>query len=903
MLTWLGRSLLVFLLVVCNGASAGLAASQRPIRIDDLRSIEDLQDFTFSPDGQGLAFTKRHSTISLPPQAQTGLVVRKGGDIWVQLHPGEPARSITDGQSDGSGWWSPQWSPDGQRLAFLSSRGGTVSLWGWDRMTGVVRQLSSHGIGEDRSSASCQWLDAQHLACFGPPEGEAEPAISRTGTALASAKAAWDKALRGEVTASVLDSLQFTSRAKRILLVDVATGASRTIAPTMNHEESVREDTSWWMAPSGQAMAVIRPGLRTFGSFSLRRMGTPRDVNLHWRDGRTVSLNRALPRAVLTETISWSPDGRELAFFAYDDAPINLAVLYGLDAAAVMPGYDENLSLDNPARLWRVNITDGRVESVETGDIDLGPLGAPQFLWTASGELVFHAPRRRAGTLTYNNVPRMGHGWTPIGPRPPLEWWVLNRGGHSRPLTTALKQLPENFRVVNGGRAFIGVSMGDVWRVDPDLGTAVNVTSRTELEVTAIIALDEAQERRRKAVAVLSARSAGSAQPEGYYILDLDTGQITRMARPASNTLLVAFSAASSSAVYMAKDRNGTLLWRQSPGQAAELILEANTFLRDIAKSETRALTFLSTAGRRLRAQLTLPHGYQPGRRYPLITWVYLSQQASYADTTSSPPNLIDAIGAAGYAQLHLQMPGNLPGLDLVQQNALSMLSSSVLPALDKAIESGVADPDRLFVIGASWGGWSVAGLLTQTNRFKAGVAEAGPYVDSNLFACGALPRGFLERYDVSPHEYALPQSYCKQYDRGDTPWWRGLREIQQNSPIAHADRIQTPLLLIHGDLDGVAIDNAEGLFSALVSMRKPARFVRYWGEGHVTATPANIRDKWQRVFAWFDDFGDIARDEKGQMIFEGGRVGSRKGAPALTPDAFARFGPAAPAPSIGTIQ
>jgi len=49
------------------------------------------------------------------------------------------------------------------------------------------------------------------------------------------------------------------------------------------------------------------------------------------------------------------------------------------------------------------------------------------------------------------------------------------------------------------------------------------------------------------------------------------------------------------------------------------------------------------------------------------------------------------------------------------------------------------------------------------------------------------------------------------------------------------------------------------------------------------------------RIFAWYDDYGDISRDAAGHMIFEGDRVKSRNGAPTLKPEDFARFGPAAP--------
>jgi hypothetical protein len=97
--------------------------------------------------------------------------------------------------------------------------------------------------------------------------------------------------------------------------------------------------------------------------------------------------------------------------------------------------------------------------------------------------------------------------------------------------------------------------------------------------------------------------------------------------------------------------------------------------------------------------------------------------------------------------------------------------------------------------------------------------------------------------------------------------------------------------MIIQGDMDlSVSIQQGEEFFRSLQRQGKRAEFVRYWGEGHVLQSPANIRDAWNRIFAWFDEFGDIARDAKGDIIFDSDHVKSRNGAPPLTPADFARF-------------
>jgi acetyl esterase/lipase len=75
-----------------------------------------------------------------------------------------------------------------------------------------------------------------------------------------------------------------------------------------------------------------------------------------------------------------------------------------------------------------------------------------------------------------------------------------------------------------------------------------------------------------------------------------------------------------------------------------------------------------------------------------------------------------------------------------------------------------------------------------------------------------------------------------------------------QNGPIFSADKVQTPVMIIQGDIDYVSIGQGEEFFMALYRQGKRARFVRYWGEGHGIDSPANIRDEWEQIFGWLDE-------------------------------------------------
>jgi dipeptidyl aminopeptidase/acylaminoacyl peptidase len=176
-------------------------------------------------------------------------------------------------------------------------------------------------------------------------------------------------------------------------------------------------------------------------------------------------------------------------------------------------------------------------------------------------------------------------------------------------------------------------------------------------------------------------------------------------------------------------------------------------------------------------------------------------------------------------------------------------LPKGVLAALDKLIELGIADPDRLAVGGHSYGGYSAFSMVAYTTRFKAAIAAAGPSDLASIF--GTLDARF--RYGDTANE---GRSEMRWVEGGKAAWaarsTRTLRYLR-NSPVFFADRVQTPLLIIQGDIDFVPVTQGEEFFTSLWRQGKPARFLRYWGEGHSIESPPNVRHMWQEIFDWLD--------------------------------------------------
>jgi dipeptidyl aminopeptidase/acylaminoacyl peptidase len=206
---------------------------------------------------------------------------------------------------------------------------------------------------------------------------------------------------------------------------------------------------------------------------------------------------------------------------------------------------------------------------------------------------------------------------------------------------------------------------------------------------------------------------------------------------------------------------------------------------------------------------------------------------------------------ALGYAVLLPSMP---PAKDPSASHSLASLTSGVLPAIDAVIERGIADSDRIAVVGQSDGGFATLGLITQSTRFRSAIASAS-------FSDLTSPYGtFYGQYrygDAGPPQKGqvlrMLQLEKGLFGLGGPPWEEADR-YRADSALMSVGKVQTPLMLIHGDLDFIPIQQAEEFFTALYRQDKRAAFVRYQGEWHTIANRANVLDLWSRIGDWLSE-------------------------------------------------
>jgi dipeptidyl aminopeptidase/acylaminoacyl peptidase len=269
-------------------------------------------------------------------------------------------------------------------------------------------------------------------------------------------------------------------------------------------------------------------------------------------------------------------------------------------------------------------------------------------------------------------------------------------------------------------------------------------------------------------------------------------------------------------------------------------ITDANPQQKEFAwSSGAKLIKYVSDKGDTLQGALYLPANYEPGKKYPLLVTIYEKRSQllnAYAtpSETSTPNRSIYT--SRGYAVLDpdIVYRVNDPGMSAVW---------CVLPAVRAAIATGMIDSSHVGLWGHSWGGYQTAFLVTQTNMFHAAVAGA-PLTDmvsmysSIYWNTGGTNQGIFES-----SQGRFKGNFIQNYDA-----------YIRNSPAFHADKVTTPLIILHNDKDG-AVDFNQGItyFNTLRQLGKDVILLEYIGENHGLQRAINQKDYAVRMREWFD--------------------------------------------------
>ena len=303
-------------------------------------------------------------------------------------------------------------------------------------------------------------------------------------------------------------------------------------------------------------------------------------------------------------------------------------------------------------------------------------------------------------------------------------------------------------------------------------------------------------------------------------------------------------------------NRSGTMFGfvRQTPDAPPEVfvapvsnfapaqISKANADFKMPPLGRTEVIRWKSTDGKEIEGLLTYPVGYQAGQKVPLILNVHGGPAGVFQQTFIGGRGVypLATFAARGYAILRPNPRGSSGyGAEFRRANIKDWGGADyqdLMTGVDKVIEMGVADPERLGVMGWSYGGFMTSWIVTQTHRFKA--ASAGAPV-TNLMS-------FNGTADIPAF---IPDYFGGQF-------WEASELYQKHSPMFNVRGVTTPTMIQHGDADiRVPISQGYEFYNALKAQGVPTRMIVLPRQPHGPNEPKMQLAAMQANLEWFEKY------------------------------------------------
>ena len=672
---------------------------------------------------------------------------------------------------------SPQWSPDGQRFAFTNTRDSGIDLWvggvggSAHRIDGVVLN-AAYGT-------AIRWMpDSRTLLIQRLPAGRGEPPQAPTVPVGPNVQ---ETSGRSGPVRTYQDLLETPHD---IALFDYHATAQLALVDTANDrvtnfgEPGLFQSLS--ISPDGNHLLVVR--LQKPYSYLFRHSSFPRMVEI-W--DRSAVVEHTVARISLQENVPIGgvpTDPRSYGWIPTEPATLTWAeALDGGDPAAEVEHRDKLMALAAP-------FDQAPREIFRTEERNRG------LQWLADG---------RALITEFDRIRRWNRTFLVASDADPkLIWDMSAQDRYNDPGRPVSATLPNGHRAVmqNGDWIYLagnGSSPNGDYPFLDRLNLATLASERLFRAETgtyeAIVSpLGDSGDR-------WVTRRETKTEPPNYRIRDLSGG--------GSIAGLTAFA-------------------------------DPTPQLRGISK---RLIKYEREDGVDLSFTLYLPADYEEGTRLPTVVWAYpreYNDPSTAGQVSGSTERFTTIRGASqlffvlnGYALLDGATMPVIGDPMTVNDTMVDQIVMSARAAIDKAVELGVTDGNRVGVGGHSYGAFMTANLLAHSDLFRAGIARSGAYNRT------LTPFGFQSEQRTF---WEAPELYFKV------------------SPFMHSDKVNEPILLTHGETDnnsGTFPVQSDRMYHALTGHGATARLVTLPNESHGYAAKESVEHTLYEMMSWFERF------------------------------------------------
>ncbi len=418
---------------------------------------------------------------------------------------------------------------------------------------------------------------------------------------------------------------------------------------------------------------------------------------------------------------------------------------------------------------------------------------------------------------------------------------------------------------LNDDEAFLIYDRFDIWQVDPTgIESPICVTGGLGRENSIrfrYVELDPEARSIDPAKDMMLSAFNEKTKASGYYLKKAevkadgktsDEGDQTDTGEESNLQPLIMLDESLGRRLSKAKDTNDVMFTRSTFRKCPDLwasttefkkihrISEINPQQDDYLWGTAELVHWKATDGQELDGLLYKPDNFDPDKKYPLMVYFY-ERNSDNLHRYYAPAAGRSIINHSFYVSRGYVL--FIPDIPYKTGEPGPSAANAVLPGTQSIIDLGFIDEQRIGMQGHSWGGYQTAYLVTQTDMFAC--AESGAPVSNMTSAYGGI-------------RWGSGMSRMFQYERtqsriGDTLWAARDKYIA-NSPLFFADKINTPLLILHNDEDG-AVPWYQGieLFVALRRLEKPAWLLNYNGNPHWVMGQENRRDFAVRMQQFFD--------------------------------------------------